>query len=108
MRNRSGVSLLEVIIALTLVAFVAHGVATMLATATRWQRLADTRLEQLDDVRAVLASETRRTCAAAADSVTLRHAVDRTVRDEGALRQITVRVRARGDTMSFVTVRTCP
>jgi len=108
MRNRSGVSLLEVIIALTLVAFVAHGVATMLATATRWQRLASTRLEQLDDVRAVLASETRRPCDVAADSVTLRHPVDRNIRDEGALRYISVRVRARGDTSSFATLRSCP
>ncbi len=108
MRNRSGISLLEVIIAVALVAYVAHGVATMLTHASRWQRLASTRLEQLDDLRAVLAAETRRPCAASAESVFVRHPVERVVHDDGALRHISVRVRARGDTMAFATLRTCP
>ncbi len=108
MQNRAGISLLEVVIALTLVAFAAHAVATTLAHATRWQRLASTRLEQLDDLRAVVALETARPCTAPAESLSLRHPIDREIRDSGDLRQITLRVHARADTTVFTTLRSCP
>jgi Tfp pilus assembly protein PilV len=91
MRSRTAHSLVEVLVALTIVALGALGAAASITHAMRWARSARVHIERVDDLRVAIAALRATDCAA--DSVALPVLLHPVVVDAspvGALRIATV------------------
>jgi type II secretory pathway pseudopilin PulG len=104
---RRGSSLVEVVVAVALLAVIAQAAAALFVQSLRWQTLARHRLEQLDDVRTVLAAHQTVSCGTQPFTPPLLHPLTVDVVVAGPLQSIEIRSGHQADSLHFTLLRGC-
>ena len=99
--------MVEVVVAVALLAVIAQAAAALLVQSLRWQVAARHRLEQLDDVRAVLAVHQAAACDARPSAPPVLHPLEVTIAAAGSLQTIALRSGPAADSLSFTVLRSC-